>query len=648
MTRLLRIATFALAAGLSVGAAVLAADAIEARSEREATAALAGAGLDFAEARADGLRLTLTGTAPSEAQRFRALTAAGGVVDPSRVIDAMAVEGAAPVAPPRYAVEMLRGQDGISLIGLVPEATDREALRARLERATDLPVDDFLETAGHPVPEGWGEALRYALDAAEGLPRSQVSVDAERVSVTAAAESPEERERIEAELRRARPEGLALDLQVSAPRPVIAPFTLRFEAADGGARLTACAAATPEGAAAIEAAARGAGAPSPSCRLGLGVPSPRWPEAAAAAIGAVAELGGGTVTFADADVTLVAPEGTPPERFDAVAGALEGGLPEAFSLHAVPPHEAAEAGAPEFAAVLGDGRVVLSGRLPHEGARDAAASLARALFPGAEVEVATRTAQGLPEGWPIRAMAGIEALALLEEGRVAVEEEGVALSGVTGNPDAEAEAAGLLSRALGGGEDLRLDVAYDPALDPATGTPAPDECLRRIEAAQGAQEIAFAPGSDAIESSGLATLGEIATILGECPEIEMEVAGHTDSQGREAMNLELSRARAVAVVEALAARRAPVAGLEPVGYGEARPIADNDTEAGREANRRIEFTLVGYGEDGGDGAPGGEAAPGGGDAPGEGAAAPAGEASLTVRPASPADGAAAQAAGEDE
>ena len=283
---------------------------------------------------------------------------------------------------------------------------------------------------------------------------------------------------------------------------------------------------------------------------------------------------------------------SPPARFDEVAGALEGVLPEAFSLHAVPPHEAADEGAPAFAAVLDGGRLALSGRLPHERARAAAESLARARFPGAELHMAVRTAQGLPEGWPLRAMAGIEALALLDEGRVAVGEDGVSLSGVTGDADAEARAAGLLSQALGGGEDLRLDIAYDPALDPETDAPSPDECVARIQAAHAARKITFAPGSDEIEPAGLATVGEIAAILSECPEIPVEVAGYTDSQGRESMNLDLSRARAVAVVEALAARRSPVAGLTPAGYGEARPIEDNGTEAGREANRRIEFTLM--------------------------------------------------------
>ncbi len=75
----------------------------------------------------------------------------------------------------------------------------------------------------------------------------------------------------------------------------------------------------------------------------------------------------------------------------------------------------------------------------------------------------------------------------------------------------------------------------------------------------------------------------------------MEIAGHTDAQGGEGSNLALSQARAEAVLLGLQGRRVLVGSLTAMGYGEARPIADNDTEEGREANRRIEFTLTGAG-----------------------------------------------------
>lgn len=72
----------------------------------------------------------------------------------------------------------------------------------------------------------------------------------------------------------------------------------------------------------------------------------------------------------------------------------------------------------------------------------------------------------------------------------------------------------------------------------------------------------------------------------------MELGGHTDSQGGEDMNQKLSQDRAQAVLSALRERRVLVGNLTAKGYGESQPIADNDTEDGREANRRIEFVLL--------------------------------------------------------
>jgi OOP family OmpA-OmpF porin len=86
-------------------------------------------------------------------------------------------------------------------------------------------------------------------------------------------------------------------------------------------------------------------------------------------------------------------------------------------------------------------------------------------------------------------------------------------------------------------------------------------------------------------------LDRIAEILPDCLHVPMEIGGHTDSQGREEMNLGLSQSRADAVLNGLLARGVLVSNLTARGYGETRPIADNDTEEGRERNRRIEFRL---------------------------------------------------------
>ena len=72
----------------------------------------------------------------------------------------------------------------------------------------------------------------------------------------------------------------------------------------------------------------------------------------------------------------------------------------------------------------------------------------------------------------------------------------------------------------------------------------------------------------------------------------LRIEVHTDSQGADDKNLKLSQARADSVVAYLVGKGVPQAMLSPVGYGETKPIADNKTAAGREQNRRVEFSIT--------------------------------------------------------
>ena len=88
------------------------------------------------------------------------------------------------------------------------------------------------------------------------------------------------------------------------------------------------------------------------------------------------------------------------------------------------------------------------------------------------------------------------------------------------------------------------------------------------------------------------TLARLAATMKDCADFRIEVGGHTDAQGSEAFNAELSRRRAQAILEAMTESGIDTRFTTARGYGESQPIAGNDTDAGREANRRIEFTLT--------------------------------------------------------
>jgi OmpA-OmpF porin, OOP family len=239
-----------------------------------------------------------------------------------------------------------------------------------------------------------------------------------------------------------------------------------------------------------------------------------------------------------------------------------------------------------------DGAARLRGRLPDDLSREAVLSLARARFGAGKDAAAIRIVEDTPPDWPVRVLVGIEALALLNSGTLTVRPDTIRISGETGDPEARDDIARLLTARLGDTVSLSLDVTYVEALDPVASLPTPAECLAEVNAALGGKKITFAPGSSDIDSDALVTIDRVAEILRECQSVRMEIGGHTDSQGSEGMNERLSQQRADAVLNAIMARRVLTSNLTAKGYGEAQPVADNGTEEGREANRRIEFRLL--------------------------------------------------------
>ena len=586
---------------LSLLAAYLMALVIENRSAAAVNSALMAEGITWATAASDGLQVVLDGTAPNEATRFRAVNLAGSVIDASRVRDRLEVTLASAAVAPRFSVEMLRNDDGIQLIGLVPtsdvDGTGEAAIAAAVAAITpDTAVADMLETAAYPAPEGWQDAVDFGVSALKMLPRAKISVASGSVAVTAISGSEAEKKRLEADLSRLIPDGLSVDLAISAPRPVLTPFTLRYVMDDQGGRFDACSADTERSKNRILAAARNAGSTAAAnCTIGLGVPTPKWAEAVEAGLTAIKAIGAGTITFSDADVTLLADPTTDQATFDRAIGELQTALPDVFSLDATlpKPTTAAAAGPAEFTATLTeDGKVDLRGRLTDATLRAAVDAFARASFGSDNVYIGTRLDPALPDGWPMRVLAGLQAMSNLNSGSLMVRADTVEVKGKTGSQGAKARIAQILSAKLGKGKTYKVDVTYLEALDPAAALPTPDECRLRIEAAASVQKIAFTPGSADLTKGARGTVDALVAVLINCPNMRVEIAGYTDSQGSEEGNRKLSQSRAETVLNALKGRRVAVDGFTAVGYGEANPIADNVAEDGREANRRIEFKFL--------------------------------------------------------
>lgn len=103
--------------------------------------------------------------------------------------------------------------------------------------------------------------------------------------------------------------------------------------------------------------------------------------------------------------------------------------------------------------------------------------------------------------------------------------------------------------------------------------------------------VTFQTNSADINAGFYQVLNSVALVLKEFDKTVVDVAGHADSTGDEAKNMELSQRRASSVSSYLGAQGVSSQRLITVGYGETRPIASNDTPEGRTQNRRVEITL---------------------------------------------------------
>ena len=104
--------------------------------------------------------------------------------------------------------------------------------------------------------------------------------------------------------------------------------------------------------------------------------------------------------------------------------------------------------------------------------------------------------------------------------------------------------------------------------------------------------VTFATNSADLNAGFYDVLNSVSLVINEYEQTVIEVAGHTDSTGTDAYNQQLSERRAASVASYLTTRQVIRDRIIEVGMGETRPIADNTTEAGRQANRRVELTLV--------------------------------------------------------
>jgi len=557
--------------------------------------------LDWAEVQADGLHMELHGHAPDVFARDLALESVRATAPLAVVIDHTTVS----LAPPPYRapvrIELLRDDMGLTLTGRFYGESMRASLIAALSTAAPgLDVHDLTGVNAARPGEGWGPELEIATLAATRIPNAYVIVEPGAVRVGGLVRDAAHREAVSAALIALAGDTVRLELRLREPLRVVAPFVFAAVKEESGAiRIETCTARDVDESAALEAelARRGVAPGELRCPAALGGPAGDWTGAIAVGLEALAAIPAGRFRLESrvAELTVRSSDGS--EANGAARAALAAALPEGYRLvagraaDASPGAEAAESywmrlrRSPEG--------LELSGLSPDDTARRLVESYAAARFGRAALHPALAIGgTAVPARWEPAALATLDALASATAGEAELAEGRIALRGTVSGP---AEARRLHRQLIGAAPEgyiVETELTVDLPAQVAAVPLVPARCAVVLNAAVEAQPISFAPGSAVFEGASQASLDRLGGIFRRCLPGRIEIGGHTDSQGSTELNQRLSRARAEAVLDALLARGVALDRLSALGYGEAEPVASNETEAGRALNRRIAFKAL--------------------------------------------------------
>lgn len=548
---------------------------------------LIAADYSWAQVSAEGRDLTLTGTAPTEADQFKAIELVEDVYDVRIAIDQTKL---LPIQSP-YKFSASSGSKGLKMDGALPNSMSREQINAMFgENYPGVVVDDQTELA-RGAPDGFDSTVSQSFDLLGKLSVWQYEINDGVISLSGTANNLEEFAQLN-DLQQSQPaEGFIWgEISIKPPRVDGDYKTSLTKNADG----ITLSGFVPSVEAQSKVLSQLAEA-HPDERIinnsSLASGEPDGFEAISVfLVDRFAALEEGEVELVQSNVSISGTVAADADSEEFKTG-ISDNLPDGLELSNF---DVTEAVAFNWQARKTIDGVELSGIIPNDDARTNILARAANLFGEKNIQDTQTIGDDAPDGFANNAIGMLEILSRMQEGAIELIGSEAKLSGAVLIEQSKA----VLTQQVDNLNSNNFNIATDFKV-----APSPEDtpelqldgvgCQEHLATLMQSNTILFDTGKSDIISDSYGFLDAIAYGVRRCDGLVVQISGHTDSDGDEQLNQALSEARAGAVLKHLVERGVTRYRLQAVGFGEQMPVADNSTETGKKLNRRIEFRIMG-------------------------------------------------------
>lgn len=487
----------------------------------------------------------------------------------------------APVSP--YVWSATKNGANIVVEGYAPDAA---AAAANVAEAAKLGTVEDKQQIAAGAPATYAAAATYGIQSLATLNTGVASLTDAALAVTGEAPNLGTKLDADANVAAAAPEGVRVSAKITAP--AIANYKWQAVKSVGGTTLSGFVPTVQAKALSVRKAASVAEPVRDAQTLGAGAPG-NYAAVVTAALDALKPLTKGTATFEEKMLTVV---GVAPElgtELQVEAALRKAGFRYDITSPAISPYV--------WKAEKVADAMTISGLAPS--AEMKSFNVKKANNTIAEVTDNQTLANGAPANYSGATVAGLSALGRLLNGTAEYADGKLTVIGDAATQAIKSEVENALSLA-GHANTITAPAEAAPAVEPAKAPePAPevqvvvpDLCPELIKRVIGPRYVNFETDSAVIAGTTSAELDEVLFVAQTCPAVRFGIDGHTDSRASDAYNQTLSEARAASVRAWMMEGGLGGDRFETAGYGESKPLADNNTEEGKALNRRIEIRAL--------------------------------------------------------